>query len=97
MYFILQSGNTQDDNKKDSMANMMKGLQKTIVKDMSERELCVVEGKEHMLFKYYQKACRLLIKEGSPDSVFASCFLTMQWNPLSCSEATESTLFSQMI
>ena len=53
------------------MANMMKGLKKTIAKEMSERGLRIVEGKEYMSFKWYQKTCQLLIKDGSPDSVFA--------------------------
>ena len=76
---------------------MMKGLKKTIAKAMSERGLLVVEGKEHMSFEYYQKICQLLIEEGSPDSVFASYFLTIQWNLTSCSEATEVISFGQMI
>ena len=96
MHIISQLGNTQDDNEKEAMANMMKGLKKTIAKEMSERGLRVVEGKEHMPFKCYQKTCQLLIEEDSPDSVFALCFLTMQWNLISYSEATESISFSQM-
>ena len=55
MQLISQSGNTQDDNKKDAMENMMKGLKKTIAKEISERQLLVIEGKEHMSFKYYQR------------------------------------------
>ena len=53
------------------MAKMMKGLKKTIANEISERGLGVVEGKEHMSFKCYQKICQLLIEEGSPDLVFA--------------------------
>ena len=45
----------------------------------------------------YQKICQLLIEEGSPDSVFALRFLTIQWNLISRSEATESISFSQMV
>ena len=75
MHPISQSGNTQDDNEKEAMANMMKALKKTIAKEMSERGLRVVEGKEHMSFKYYQKKCQLLIEEGSPDLVFAFCVI----------------------
>ena len=97
MHLISQSGNTQDDNKKVAMANMMKGLKKTIAKGMTERRLRVIEGKGHKSFKCYQKACQLLIEEGSPDSVFALCFLTMQWNLISRSEATEIMSFSQII
>ena len=63
---------------------------------MSERGLHVIEGIEHMSFKCCQKVCQLLIEECSPDSVFALCFLTIQWNLISCSKDTESISFSQI-
>ena len=66
----------------------MKGLKKTIAKEMSEKGLRVIEGKEHMSFKRYQQTCQLFIEDGSIDSVFALCFLTMQWSLISRSEAT---------
>ena len=72
------------------MAKMKKGLRKTIAKEMSEKGLRVMEGKEHMSFKCYQKIYQLRTEDGCPDSVFALCFLTMQWNLISRSEATES-------
>ena len=96
-HLITQSGNQQDNKDKEEMAKMMKGLRKTIAKEMSEKGLRVIEGKEHMSFKCYQQTCQLFIEDGSPDSVFALCFLTMQWNLISRSEATESIFFSQMI
>ena len=71
LHLISQSDNTQDYNEKKAMVNMMKGLKRTIAKEMSEKSLHVVEGKEHMPFKCYQKTCQLLIKEGPLDSVFA--------------------------
>ena len=37
------------------------------------------------------------MEEGSPYLVFTLCFLTMQWNLISRSDATESISFSQMI
>ena len=49
----------------------MKGLRKTNAKTMSENGESVIEGKEHMSFKYYQQTCKLLIKDGSTDSAFA--------------------------
>ena len=64
---------------------------------MAEKGLSVIEGKAHLSFKCYQKTCDLLIEDGSPDAVFALCFLTMLWNLISCSEATESISFSQLI
>ena len=51
MHLISQSGNTQHDNEKEAMANIMKGLKKTLVKELSERGLRIVEGKEYMPFK----------------------------------------------
>ena len=75
---------------------MMKGLKKTIAKKLAETGERVMEGKEHMSFKCYQETCKLLIKDGLPDSVFALCFLTLQWNLISRSETTEIIFFEQM-
>ena len=57
---------------------------------MSERGLHIVEGEEHVSFKYSQKACQLLIEKGSPNSVFTLYFLTLRWNLISHSGANES-------
>ena len=51
MHHISQSSNTQDDSEKEAMAKIMKGLKMTIAKETSERELRIVEGKEHISFK----------------------------------------------
>ena len=75
----------------------MKDLRQTIAKEMSENGNCVIEGKEDLCFKCYQKICKLLIEDGSPDSVVALCLLTMQWNLISRSEATENIFFKQVI
>ena len=78
MYLISQSGNTQDDNEKEAIPNIMKGLENAIAKEMSESGVRVVNGKEDIPFKCYQKTCQLLIEKGSPDSVLALYFLIMQ-------------------
>ena len=49
-----------------------------------------------MSFKRYQHTCKLLIEDGSPDSVFALYFLTMQWNLVSRSEAMENIFFKHV-
>ena len=59
MHLIAQSGRIQDESYEKAMSKMMKGLWKTISKT----------------FKCYQQTCKLLIKDGSPDSVFGSNFL----------------------
>ena len=74
----------------------MKGIRKTIAKDISVNGSCFIEGKEHMSFKCYQKTFKLLIEDGSTDSVFALYFLTLQWNPISRSEATKNIFFKQI-
>ena len=55
-----------------------------------------MEGKEHMTFDVYKLTCQLLVEDGSPECIFCLCFLTLQWNLISRSEATESISFSQM-
>ena len=96
MHLISQSGNKLNDNEILAISKMMKGFKKNIVKEISEKNLCVVEGREHMIFKCYQKTFLLLIEDGSPDSIFALCFSTMQWNLKSHSEAKESISFGQL-
>ena len=75
---------------------MMKDLKKFIVKEIAEKNLCVVKGKEPMSFQCYQKTCLRLFEDGSLDSIFALCFLKMQWNLLTRSEATENISFGQL-
>ena len=60
---------------------------------MSENSERITEGKEYMSFTCYQQTCKLLIEDSSPYSVFAFRFLTMQWNLISRSEATENIFF----
>ena len=61
------------------------------------KEKSAIEGKEHMSFKNYQKTFKLLIEDGSMESIFTQYFLTMQLNSILWSEATENISFSQMI
>ena len=74
MHLISESGQVLDEKEKKAMSKMMKGLKKTIAKKLAETGERVMEGKEHMSFKCYQETCKLLIKDGLPDSVFALCF-----------------------
>ena len=46
---------------------MMKGLKKTLLKKWLKKRLRVIEGKEHMTFKCYQKNCYLFIEDRSHD------------------------------
>ena len=71
-------------------------MKKTIAKENASKGLCVVEGKEQMSFQCYELTCKLFISDGTPESVFALCFLTLQWNLISRSEATENISFVQM-
>ena len=48
-------------------------FEKKIAKEISERGLCFIEGKEHISFKCYQKTCQLLMKEGPPVLCFLYC------------------------
>ena len=66
VHLIAQSGQIQDKSDKKAISKMIKGLSSH----------CVIEGKEHMSFRCYQQACKLLVEDDSPDSVFALCVLT---------------------
>jgi len=89
MHLISESGVSFDTNKK-------KKLKKTIAKENKEKGLRRIEGKEQMNLSVYKLTCELLVEDGSPESIFCLCFLTLQWNLISRSEATESIAFSQM-
>ena len=74
----------------------MKGLRKTIAKTISESGQRVIEGKEHISFKCCQQICKFRIEDGPTDSVFALCFLTLQWNLILKSEKTENIFLDQV-
>ena len=97
MHLILTSGNSISEERKSGLSQLMKGLQKTIVMQMSDKGLSVTEGKEHMTFRCYTLICQICIDDGSPESIFALCFLTMQWNLICRSEATENISFNQIV
>lgn len=74
----------------------MVGLRKSIANEKKSKGLKVGEWKEAVTFAIYKLTCELLIQEGTAESYFVLCWLTMQWNLMSRSEATESISFSQM-
>ena len=78
MHLIAQSSQIEDESDKKAMSKTMRGLRKTIAKNMSEKGQLVIERKVHMSFKCYQQTCKRLIEDGSPDSAFALCFLILQ-------------------
>ena len=78
------------------LKKLLKGLRKMITKQKKELGMSAVDGKENMTFDCFKLTCRLLIEDGSPESIFVLTYLTLQWNLISRSEATESIAFSQM-
>ena len=96
MHLFSESGIVFDMKSKIELSDMMVGLKKSIAKENSKKGLRTVEGKEHMTFDVYKLTCQLLVEDGSPECIFCLCFLTLQWNLISRSEATESISFSQM-
>ena len=48
-----------------------------------------------MTFQCYEKICELFIEDGTPESAFALCFMTLQWNLICRSETTEMIAFNQ--
>ena len=95
MHLVSESGSTFDARKKKELSDMLVGLKKTIAKENKDRGLRTIEGKEQMTLAV-KLTCQLLVEDGSPESIFCLCFLTLQWNLISRSEATESISFQQM-
>ena len=96
MHLFSESGLIFDMKSKMELSDLMVGLKKSIAKENSKKGLRTVEGKEQMTFEVYKLTCQLLVEDGSPESIFCLCFLTLQWNLISRSEATESISFAQM-
>ncbi len=44
------------------------------------------QGKKRMGWKVYELMCQLLLEGEDPEYSFAHCFLTLEWNLMSCSE-----------
>ena len=75
---------------------MMTGLRKSIVQQKKDLGLAVTEGKDSMTFEAYKLTCQLLLKESKQEHLFALAWLTIQWNLISRSEATETISFKQI-
>ena len=78
------------------LKELMVSLRKSIANEKKKKGLKTSEGKEAMTFACYKLTCELLIAEGTSESIFALCWLVMQWNLMSRSEATEAISFSHM-
>jgi len=96
MHLFNKSSFLFDMKSKMELSDIMVGLKKSIAKENPKKGLRTVEGKGEMTFEVYKLTCHLLVEDGSPESIFCICFLTLQWNLPSRSEATESISFSQM-
>ena len=53
------------------------------------------EGKESMGFSCYRLECELLVMEGTSEAIFLY-WMTLKWNLMSRSEATEGVCFQQI-
>ena len=96
MHLVSESGAIFDAKKRKELSDMLVGLKKSIAKENKQKGLRTIEGKEQMTLAVYKLTCQLLVEDGSPESIFCLCFLTLQWNLISRSEATESISFAQM-
>ena len=81
---------------KEKLSEYMTSLRKSIASEKREKGIKVKEGKEPMGFKCYKLTCELLIADGSSEALFTLYWLTLQWNLMSRSEATEAISFEQL-
>jgi len=78
MHLFSVSGIVFDMKSKIKLSDMMVGLKKSIANENSKKKLRTMEGKEHIAFEVYKLTCQLLVEDGSPESIFCLCFLTLQ-------------------
>ena len=96
MHLLSFSSEIWSFKEKQNLASLMQSLKKTIVKEKQELGLRTTEGKDAMSFETYRLTCDLCMKEGTKESMFLLCWLTLQWNLISRSEATEQIAFDQL-
>ena len=81
---------------KEELRQLMQSLKNTILKQKQEKGLRTTEGKEAMSFSIYKLTCELCMQEGTKEAMFVLAWLTLQWNLISRSEATEQISFGQL-
>ena len=65
---------------KQNLARFMKGLKNKAATARGEKGSRLNEGKDPLPFEVYRAICKWLLEEGSAESVFGHCFLTITWN-----------------
>ena len=96
IWMVTNSKNVMSLLEKHELSNLMIGLKKTIQKERRNLSLKTTKGKDVMNWKTYQYLCEVLTNEGTKESIFALCWLTLQWNLMNRSEATEAICFRQL-
>jgi hypothetical protein len=74
------------------MKEVMSGLKNTAATSRGHRGVRLSEGKEPLPFEVYCALCKWLQEDGSNESIFGHCFLTLTWN-LMC--RSKNTIFIQ--
>jgi hypothetical protein len=62
------------------MKQGMMGLKNKSAEARGDKGSKLSEGKEPMPFEVYRAICKWLIEDGSAESMFGHCFLTLTWN-----------------
>ena len=96
MWMVTNSKSVMSVLEKQELSNLMVSLKKTIQKERRDLSLKTTEGKDIMNWKTYQYLCEVLTDEGTKEAIFVLCWLTLQWNLMSRSEATEAICFRQL-
>ena len=55
VHLISPSGNKLDAKETLAISKMMKGLKKSIANEISEKSLQIIDGNDHISFKFYKK------------------------------------------
>eukprot|EP00957_Ditylum_brightwellii_P117287 8945363-Ditylum_brightwellii.AAC.1 len=68
------------------MGHFLISMKHTISKANAKSGDSLDKGKQCMTFNVYTKYCEILIAGEGDDYIYAHCFLTLEWNLLSCSD-----------
>ena len=69
------------------LGTMMGGLKRSAAREKQDLGLKVTEGKVPLTFLQYTTLCNVFMGMDSLESNFGHCFLTLEWNLMSCADS----------
>jgi hypothetical protein len=87
---------TPSPKQQNKLKGLYKGLNRTSAQARGKSGARLGEGKDPLPFELYRAICVWLLEDGSKESIFVHCFLTLTWN-LMCRSRNTVTVHRQHI